>query len=260
MSADSAAPSLWQVLRQDTQHPAFWQGFKALLSASPGIAAWGLMAGVATTNAGLSAIETIGIGVVVFAGSAQLAALPLLLAGAPFWVILAAAFCVNLRFVVFSAQMRPYLMHMPLPERLFRGYLCADLTYMLFVRRFAAPPQTEAERREQRAYFFGNSVCNWLSWSLPSVAGIALAQAVPQRWGLAFAGTLALIGIMASLATTRLRVLALAVASGVAVAAYALPLKLNIVLAIGAAVAASLMTERLVERVSERQQGGAGKS
>jgi predicted branched-subunit amino acid permease len=45
----------------------------------------------------------------VFAGSSQLASLPLLTAHAPIWVILATAFCVNLRFVVFSAHLRNYL-------------------------------------------------------------------------------------------------------------------------------------------------------
>ena len=49
----------------------------------------------------------------VYAGSSQLAAIPLLFAGAPAWVILATGFCVNLRFVVFSLHLRPYLMHMP---------------------------------------------------------------------------------------------------------------------------------------------------
>ncbi len=235
--------SLLQILRQDIRHPAFAEGFKALLPAAPGIAAWGLMTGVAMTKAGLSLTETIAMGILVFAGSAQLAALPLLLAGAPMWVVLATAFCVNLRFVVFSAHLRPYLMHMPLPERLFRGYLCADLTYMLFTQRFAAPAPDEAGRREQAAFLWGNSSCNWLSWSLPSMLGVALAQVIPQQWGLAFAGTLALIGIMCSLASTRLRVLSAAVAGAVGVVAYALPLKLNIVLAIACAVVVCLVME-----------------
>ena len=68
------------------------------------------------------------MGVIVFAGSSQLAAIPLIAAGAPMWVVLATGFCVNLRFVVFSAHLRPYMMHLPLWERLVSGYLTTDLT------------------------------------------------------------------------------------------------------------------------------------
>ena len=77
--------------------------------------------------------------VLVFAGSSQLAAIPLIVAAAPAWVILATGFCVNLRFVVFSLHLRPYLMHLPRWERMVHGYLTADLSYVIFTRRFATP-------------------------------------------------------------------------------------------------------------------------
>jgi hypothetical protein len=59
---------------------------------------------------------------------------------------------------------------------------------------------------------------------------------------------LCLIGILCSLASTPLRLLAAAVAGGAAVAAYAWPLKLNIVVAIAAAVLASFWLEQRVPR------------
>ena len=58
----------------------------------------------------------------VFAGSAQLAVLPLMASGAPIWVVWATALCVNLRFVIFSAQWRPYLVVYPLWQRLRLAY------------------------------------------------------------------------------------------------------------------------------------------
>jgi predicted branched-subunit amino acid permease len=77
-----------------------------------------------------------------------------------------------------------------------------------------------------------------------SLLGIALANLIPQYWGLGFAGVLSLVGILCSMATTRLRVLAAAIAGATAVAAYALPLKLNIVTGIGVAVLLSFWLER----------------
>jgi len=62
---------------------------------------------------------------------------------------------------------------------------------------------------------------------------------------LGFAGILCLLGIQCSLASSRLRVWSAIVAGLVAVLAYDLPLKLNIVVAILMAVFASLMAEQL---------------
>jgi len=210
----------------------------------PGIAAWGLMTGVAMVKSGLSTIEATLMAVLVFAGSAQLAAMPLIAAGAPMWVILATAFCVNLRFVVFSVHIRPYVMHLPLWRRLLGGYLMADLSYVLFTSRFPHPGEDDATRQAQEAYAFGNGVLNWVSWVGMGLVGIALANSVPSSWGLGFAGILALVGILCSLATTRLRMVSGGVAGAAAVAAFALPLKLNILVAIASAVALCLLLEK----------------
>jgi predicted branched-subunit amino acid permease len=123
------------------RHPEYRIGVRDLASVATGIGAWGLMTGVAMINSGMSAVEAVAMTLLVFAGSAQLASIPLIASGAPLWVILTTAFCVNLRFVVFSAHLRPYVMHMPLRERLLTGYLTADLSYVFFSRRFPAPPR-----------------------------------------------------------------------------------------------------------------------
>jgi predicted branched-subunit amino acid permease len=223
-------------LRQHARHPAFRQGAMDLLPAAPGIAAWGLMTGVAMVQSGLSTFEALLMSLIVFAGSSQLAAVPLLIAGAPMWVILATAFCVNLRFVVFSAHLRPYVMHLPLGRRLISGYFTADLTYVMFIKRYPQTSTDPAQIQAQQAYLAGNCLVNWLSWVCASVLGVALAHVIPSRWGLGFAGNLALLGILCSLASNRLRVVAAAVAGAAAVASFALPLKLNILVAIAVAV------------------------
>jgi predicted branched-subunit amino acid permease len=79
---------------------------------------------------------------------------------------------------------------------------------------------------------------------LASLAGIALAHWIPPAWGLGFAGILCLVGVLCSLASSRLRMVSAAVAGVAAVVAYALPLKLNIVVAIAAAVVLCMTMER----------------
>ena len=70
-----------------------------------------------------------------------------------------------------------------------------------------------------------------------------LANFIPTAWGLGFAGILALLGILCSLASSPLRVVSAGVAGAAAVAAFAMPFKLNILVAIAAAVALCLILE-----------------
>ncbi len=204
-----------------------------------GIAAWGLITGVAMGKSGLPLPLMVFMSLVVFAGSAQLAVLPLLASGAPVWVVWATALCVNLRFVIFSAVWRPYFIVYPRGMRMRLAYFTADLNYVMFMRRFPEPVPSPAHL----PYFWGGVATNWLAWQLPSLTGIFLADAVPLHWGIGFAGTLALLGLGLSLLTDRATGVAGAVAGCAAVAAYALPLKLNILVAIVAAVAMGLLMD-----------------
>jgi hypothetical protein len=88
------------------RHPEFARGARDMTGISLGIGAWGLVTGIAMVKAGLGLPLAITMSLLVFAGSAQLASLPLIAQGAPLWVIWATAFCVNLRFVIFSAAAR----------------------------------------------------------------------------------------------------------------------------------------------------------
>jgi predicted branched-subunit amino acid permease len=242
-------------LRANFTHPEFRGGMRDMWPQAPAIAAWGLMTGVAMVKSGMSVFESMLMAILVFAGSSQLAAIPLIVAGAPLWVILATGFCVNLRFVVFSLHLRPYLMHLPLWQRLTHGYLTADLTYVLFTQRFPKPGTDPEQRRAQVAYLAGNCCVNWTCWVGSGVIGVALANFIPTRWGLGFAGILCLLGLMCSLATTRMRILAASVAGVAAIVAYALPLKLNIVVAIAVAVMLCLTLEKRLPPPMQKSAG-----
>jgi predicted branched-subunit amino acid permease len=139
-------------------------------------------------------------------------------------------------------------MHLPRLQRLLHGYLTADLTYAIFTRRYPTPGETDAVRREQEGYLTGNYGVTWCAWMLASVLGIGLANFIPSAWGLGFAGVLCLIGILCSLANTPARLVAAVLACVAAVAAYSLPLKLNIVAAIAAAVFAGFWLEQRLPR------------
>src|ERR1044072_517815 len=93
------------------------RGVRTAVPAAPGVIAWGLVTGVAMVKSGLSVPWALVISLLVYAGSAQLASLPLIAAGQPFWIVGLVAFVTNLRFVIYSASLRPWLAGYPAPRR-----------------------------------------------------------------------------------------------------------------------------------------------
>ena len=98
--------------------------------------------------------------------------------------------------------------------------------------------------QDQQAYLAGNCGISWVAWVGCSVIGVVLANWIPTEWGLGFAGILALIGILCSLASSPMRLASAGIAGAAAIAAFALPFKLNILVAIAAAVALCLTLEK----------------
>ncbi len=228
-------------LRETLRHPEYRQGMRDMLATGLGVGAWGLVTGVAMVKSGMGPGLAIFMSLLVYAGSAQLAVLPLLAVGAPLWVVWLTAICVNMRFVIFSSLWRNYFAHLPRTQRMRIAYFSGDVIFAAFMKRY--PDQRPAPG--QLEYFWGAASLNWVAWQVPSIAGILLANQVPLSWGLGFAGVLALLGVLLSMLFDRTTWISAGVAAAAAVAAFALPLKLNILVAIAAAVAVGLLIEAL---------------
>ena len=213
----------------DRHDPAAWrEGFQAGLPTLFGIAAWGMVVGIAMVKTGLTVVQASGMTLLVFAGSAQLAALPLIAAQAPIWVIFATALVVNLRFVIFSALLGPHFAHLPWKQRFFLGYISGDLTVAMFLQRYPSPQPVPGKL----SYLKGLMYPNWAAWQAGSLAGIFLGSTIPAEWGLGFAGTLAILCIMVPLIMNRASLCGVVVSATVAVLAYDLPYKLGLLLAV----------------------------
>lgn len=225
--------------RRTSREPMFREALREMLPLSVGTAAWGLVTGVAMVKSGMGVGMAVFMSFVVYAGSAQLLAVPLIAAGSPAWVVWLTACCVNLRFVIFSTMWRKYFGHLPRSRRLVMGFLTGDTSFVVFMRRFPALRPEPA----QVPFFWGAATASWVSWQVSSLAGVLLANVIPVHWGLGFAGTLALLGVLCSMLGDRIAWIAAGVAGMAAVAAFALPLRLNILAGIAAAVATGLLLE-----------------
>ena len=224
--------------------PSWRAGVKAGTPTLFGIGAWGLVVGIAMVKSGLTVPQALGMTLLVFAGSAQLAALPLIASHSPVWVIFATAFVVNLRFVIFSALLAPHFAHLPLRKRFLLGYVAGDMTVALFLQKYPS----EAPQVGKLSYLKGLLYPNWAAWQIGSIAGIFLGSAVPAEWGLGFAGTLAIICVMIPLMVGRPALCGVLVAGAVSVLAAGLPYKLGLLLA----VLVGMLTSMAVEEGAEK--------
>jgi predicted branched-subunit amino acid permease len=227
---------------EPTRREVFRQGRRAILPFLPGAFAWGMISGVAMVKGGLAVPWAIAMSLLVYAGSAQLAALPLIVAGAPLWVIVATGLITNLRFVIYSAAIRPYFADRSLMRRMALGYFMTDFTFVRFMRS-AQEGTMPSQHRD--SWFAGVCSSNWITWQLSAITGIIGASYVPTEWGLEFTGTLALVALVGPSLNARPAVVGAIVAALTALFTHALPFKLGLFCGALAGIAAATLTDML---------------
>jgi predicted branched-subunit amino acid permease len=228
----------------------FVDGVQAAIPSLVATGAWGLVTGVAMVRTGLTEWQSIGMSLFVFAGSAQLAALPLIAADVPIWVVLLTALVLNLRFVIFSAGLFPYLRRLPLKKRLVLGYLTADFGFAVSMAKWAEYPHDERGSTRQLWFLAGVTGSTWIVWQVMSVAGILLGAQVPTTWGLDFLPIVSLIALTVPMIMGRPALVGVIVAAVVAVLAAPLPLRLGLLAAVLVGVAAAMAAEIALERMA----------
>jgi predicted branched-subunit amino acid permease len=223
----------------------FKAGQRAILPSLPGSAAWGLISGVAMVKGGLAVPWAIMMSLLVYAGSAQLAALPLIAAGAPLWVIIATGFITNLRFVIYSAALRPHFANEPLRLRAALGFFMTDFTFTLFMRRAQDGSLPE---RHRDAWFAGVCANNWITWQTCAITGIVAASYVPRQWGLEFTGTLALTALLGPSLSARPALVGAVFGAVVALLGHGLPFKLGLFCGALSGIIAATVADSLATR------------
>lgn len=204
---------------------------------------WGLVTGIAIVKSGLSETLATLMTLLVYAGSAQLTALPLIKDQVPLWLIFAAGFVVNIRFLIFGAALQPFFRHLSWPKRLGVGFFSTDIGFVLFMGRYG-----ESRRRgdvRHLWYYLGIIGPGWWVWNLSSIAGIYLAGVIPASWSLEFAAILALLSVVIPLVSTRPVAICMLAAAIVAWLGQGLPLRLGLAAAVVVGILAGVVSERL---------------
>lgn len=227
------------------EREAFRDGWRQMMPIAPAVLAWGVVTGMAMVKAGLTVWQALAMTMLVYAGSAQLAALPLMIAGVPVTMIFLTTLVINLRFLIFSALMAPHLAHMPLRQRFLQSYLIADIPMGLFGERFA--PHTLGRHAGKLGFSSGVCYCCWLAWQIGSVGGIFLASQIPESWQISFTGTMALIALFIPMIINRAALAGVIVAVVLAVYWIDLPYRLGLLVATIGGMAAAVCVDLLLQ-------------
>jgi 4-azaleucine resistance transporter AzlC len=227
----------------------FAAGVQAVLPILLGVSPFGMIFGVLALSAGLPPLLAFAMSSVVFAGSAQFVGAQLIGSGAPGIVIVFTTFVVNLRHVLYSASVAPYLKHLAWRWKYLLAYLLTDEAYAVGITRFL---RGEASSRAPHAhwYFLGAGLAQWSAWQASTAVGIALGAQIPSGWALDFTVALTFIALVVPALTDRASVAAALSAGIVAVLVAAWPYQLGLMVSAVTGIVVGLVFD--VQRVPAR--------
>jgi len=205
----------------------FWAGVKAEFPLLVGVFPFGMIYGALALNAGMSKVSAQMMSSVIFAGSAQFVTAQLIHDSAPGFVIVLTIAIVNLRHMLYSASLAPYLASVSTGWKTLLSYLLTDEAYAPTIIKY----EREGAQPFGHWFLLGAGLALWTVWQVSTALGIFLGSAIPESWSLDFALPLTFIAMVMPLLKGRSYIAAAISAGAVALAAYSLPFKLGLILA-----------------------------
>jgi len=216
-----------------------------VLGATP----FGMLFGALAISAGLSVWATMGLSLMVFAGSSQFVAAGLVAQGAGVGVIVLTTFVVNLRHALYAASLGPYFRHLSHRWLAPMAFLLTDESYAAVINRFE-----QADGSPNKHWFYmGGALLMYINWQLWTIAGIVTGQRLESvgDLGLEFAMVVTFIGIVVPLIRRWPMLLCALVAGGTALLFHDLPHQLGLIVASVCGIAAGLFAQIFAAKESE---------
>jgi 4-azaleucine resistance transporter AzlC len=209
-----------------------------LLGAFP----FGLIYGALAVTSGLSMPAAMAMAALVFAGSAQFIAVGMVAAQSPAAIIVMTTLIVNLRHILYSATLLPYLQKLSQTWRIVLAFFLTDETFAVTIRRF----QKDDPSAFKHWYQLGSSVAMYLNWQLWCFLGIMLGDRIPGApdWGLDVAMPVTFIGMLIPFVTSLPMAVCVLTAGGLSLLSLDLPYKLGILASAMGGIAAGMAAER----------------
>lgn len=209
------------------QSKNFWEGVRAEIPLLIGVFPFGMIYGALAINAGLSTAASQLMSSIVFAGSSQFITTQLVREATPGLIIVLTIAVVNLRHMLYSASLAPYLVSLSTRWKALLSYLLTDEAYVPTALHYEKNGVTP----HSHWFLLGAGLALWTTWQVSTALGIFLGNAIPEEWSLDFALPLTFIAMAVPVLKNQPTIAAALSAGLVALAAYSLPYRLGLLVA-----------------------------
>ncbi len=221
----------------------FWGGVRAQLPILIGVTPFGMIYGILAIDAGLPVPVALGMSMIVFAGSSQFIAAQLFATGTPGVIIVLTTFVVNLRHMLYSASLAPYVKHLSTLWRYALAFLLTDEAYAVTITHYEHNGDPPARETFKHWYTLGAGLTLWTAWQASTAVGVLLGASVPESWALDFTLALTFIALVMPTLKDRPAVFAALTAGITALVAHGLPYNLGLIVAVLAGIGAGMVAE-----------------
>ncbi len=221
---------------------AFFEGARDSVPMLIGVTPFGIVCGVGAVAAGASTLAALAMSMIMFSGAAQIVATQLLVAGAPFAVVVLSCLVVSLRLLMYSAAMAPYLRPLDHRWRSLLAFVLTDQAFAGTLQRF----RDSDDVRANASYFLGGGAMLWMIWQVATLVGVLAGQLIPTSWHLEFVVPLCFIAVLVPLLHDRVSVLVFAVSATAVIALDAMPLRLSMICGGLLGIAAGVIGEKIM--------------
>lgn len=172
----------------------FIAGAKAIVPLVIGAIPLGIIFGTLAQSSGLSFAGAIAMSALVFAGSAQFIALGLLTVGTALPIIVLTTFVVNLRHLLYSLSLVPYVQRLSPFWRVVLGFWLTDEVFAVVINRYHRSDRSIYKHW----YYLGAAILMYSNWLICTVIGLTFGELIPNaaNYGLDFAMSVTFIGMV----------------------------------------------------------------
>ncbi len=223
-----------------TPRSEFLSGVKALFPILLGVVPFGMISGIAVTQTHIPPVSGFIMSLLIFSGAALIVALQLITTGAPALVVLFSALIVNLRFMIYSASLAPYLRRLSVGRKSLLAYLLSDQAYAASIMHMSESSFPDVTW----LHFLGAGLTMWLPWQISVGIGMLVGARLPASWSLEFTIPLTFLALAVPAIKDRFTAAAAVIAGIAAVMANGAPFKLGLVIAALLGILAGMLFER----------------
>jgi 4-azaleucine resistance transporter AzlC len=200
---------------------------------------FGLVIGLAITEAGMNPFVGWSSSWLIFAGAAQLTLITLLGGGVAVAAAISTALVVNARHLMYSVALAPTFQKQPRWFRWLGPYVLIDQVFALTTIR----PEEDPDRF--RSHYLAAGVTFWVLWMAVVGLGLLIGPVVPEEWNLEFAIPILFIGLLVVGTETWPEVIAALAGAAVTYLVAGLPNRTGLLVGSAAGVAAGTIAERI---------------